>query len=312
MVLPVDTLTTALDSLSATDSLYINQYVVDSLVSSGRSRSSLWLETVTAPGFRLPFLASLLLIFGGIIAVYLLRDRAKRADRNDQLQSRALRMASLAILFLATKGVFFLLATLTIVNYLPPSRFGQIYWLGWQVSMVWFIFFGFRFALAFTRSKKIYDRFFNVFLFMVFLLLSLFYNEVTWKNLLSLVSSVPFDFDKFPVFYYGYEGLWAMRFPTTKYTMTLHFVGWVVLFGYSAYLIYRRAKTYQNDSSRTATLYLAAAFGSVALLGAINLMLLVNKGRYMAGTSFLAATLSMGAIYFSVRNVYQRGRYKRL
>jgi hypothetical protein len=312
MVLPVDTLTTALDSLSATDSLYINQFVVDSLVSSGRSRSSLWLETVTAPGFRLPFFASLVLIFGGIVAVYLLRDRAKRADRNDHLQSRALRMASLAILFLATKGFFFLLATLTIVNYLPPPRFGQIYWLGWQVSMVWFVFFSFQFALAFTRSKRTYDRFFTVFLFIVFLLLSLLYNDMTWKNLLSPVSSVSFDFDKLPVFYYGYEGLWASLFPTTKYAMTIHFGGWVVLLGYSAYLIYRRAKTYQNDSSRTATLYLAAAFGSLVLFGAINLMLLVNKGKYLAGTSFLTAILSMGAIYFSVRNVYQRGRYKRL
>lgn len=189
-------------------------------------------------------------------------------------------MASLALLALASQGGFFILATLTLSNVLPSQFYGQFYWLGWQVSLLWFVFFGFLFALGFVRDKKSYDVYFITTLILLSFFLMIGYNDWSWRQILSLVNvSVRYNIRAEMPFSFGEEHLWLKFSKNTYYAMTIHFAVWVLAFSIGGYRIYRRSKAYQDESAKNAAFQLSLTMFLIAGLGAVLFVLLYGSPK---------------------------------
>ncbi|MCS6988660.1 MAG: hypothetical protein NZM06_04010 [Chloroherpetonaceae bacterium] len=298
------------DSLRQLRALELAQ---DSTLYVGRSAVSVWLEKALSPELRLPFFESLLLLVGGLICAYLLYLRAKRAKRNDQLQGRALQMAAFALLALATKGLFFIVATLTLANALPAHLYGQLYWLGWQLSLVWFVFFGLLFALGFVRDRKSYDVYFITTLILLAAVLSLTYNDWTWRQILWFAAGTArYDIKAKMPFSFGEEHLWLRHSKNTYYAMMIHFGAWIAAFGAAGYRVYRRSKAYQDESARNASHQLALALFFIAGIGIAFIALLYASPKTLFAISLSAAILALASLFYGVRGIYRHGRYRRV
>lgn len=304
------------DSLSRLTALKASQ---DSLRLTKQSAISYWLDQVLSPEHKPEFVLSLLLVFGGLLFAFLLSQRRKRLESVDRLQAQALQFASLALLALASKGLFFIIASFALAGILAPGSYGQLYWLGWQISLVWFVYCSFMFALGFTRSRKSYDLFFAVSLALVFLIITGLYNEWFWKWLLYKLGVVDIDpifIDKpivslAPPFPIGTELLMPEISVFARIALLAHFTLALLLFSYAAYLIFRRARLYQDDSAKRATYLLSLAFLLMALFGLYGLLKFRSDLSTLASNSYLAALVLLVIFFFSVRNTYRHGRYKR-
>lgn len=285
----------------------------DSSLYVGRSAISVWLEKAFSPDLRFPFLESLMLAIAGLVCAYLLYERAKRAKRNDQLQARSLRMASMALLALATKGMFFIAATLSLANVLPAYLYGQLYWLGWQLSLVWFVFFGLMFAFGFVRDRKSYDVYFITTLVLLAAILSFVYNDWTWRQILGFAAGAArYDIRAEMPFRFGEEHLWLKHSKNTYYAMLIHLAAWALAFGVAGYRVYRRSGAYQDESARSASYQLAIALFVVAGIGVALASLLYANPEALFGSSLSAALVALAALFYGVRGVYKHGRYRRV
>lgn len=285
----------------------------DSTLYTGRSTISIWMDKVFAPELLWQFSASAVLFIAGLIGAYLFYTRAQRAKRNDNLQARSLRMASAALFALASQGGFFILATLTLSNVLPSQFYGQLYWLGWQVSLLWFVFFGFLFALGFVRDKRSYDVYFITTLILITFFLMLSYNDWTWRQILSLFNaSVRYNIRAEMPFSLGEEYLWLKFSKNTYYAMSIHFVAWIVAFSIGGYRIYRRSKAYQDESARSASFQLSLAMFLIAGLGAMLIVLLYSNPKKLFAVNLVASLLALGVLFYGIRAVYRHGRYRRV
>ncbi|MGQ9806288.1 MAG: hypothetical protein ACUVRP_09455 [Chlorobiales bacterium] len=285
----------------------------DSTLYTGRSTISIWMDKVLSPELLWPFIGSAMLLIGGLICAYLLYMRAQRAKRNDSLQAKSLRRASAALLALASQGGFFILATFTLSNVFPSQFYGQLYWLGWQVSLLWFVFFGFLFALGFVRDKKSYDIYFVITLGLLSFCLMLGYNDWSWRQILSLFNaSVRYNIRAEMPFSFGEEYLWLKFSKNTYYAMSIHFAAWIIAFSIGSYRIYRRGKAYQDDSARSASFQLAISMLLIAGLGATLLVLLNGNPKVLFGSNLIVSLIALGGFFYGVRGVYQHGRYRRV
>ncbi len=285
----------------------------DSTLYTGRSTISIWMDKVLSPELLWQFSGSAVLLIGGLICGYLLYTRAQRAKRNDSLQAKSLKMASAALLALASQGGFFILATLTLSNVLPSQFYGQLYWLGWQVSLLWFVFFGFLFAMGFVRDKKSYDIYFITTLILLTLCLMIGYNDWSWRQILSLFNaSVRYNIRSEMPFSLGEEYLWLKFSKNTYYAMSIHFVGWVIVFSIGGYRIYRRSKAYQDESARNASFQLSFAMFLIAGLGAMLFALLYGSPKSLFELNLTASLIALGSFFYGVRAVYRHGRYRRV
>jgi hypothetical protein len=285
----------------------------DSTLYTGRSNISIWIDKVLSPEITWLFIGSIVLLVGGLICAYLLYLRAQRAKRNDTLQARSLRMASLALLALASQGGFFILATLTLSNVLPSQFYGQFYWLGWQVSLLWFVFFGFLFALGFVRDKKSYDVYFITTLILLTFFVMIGYNDWTWRQILSLINaSVRYNIRAEMPFSLGEEYLWLKFSKNTYYAMSAHFAAWVIAFSIGGYRIYRRSKAYQDESAKNAAFQLSLTMFLIAGLGAVLFVLLYGSPKKLFDWSLILSLIVLGSFFYSIRAVYRHGRYRRV
>ncbi|MFQ3598171.1 MAG: hypothetical protein SNJ55_01205 [Chloroherpetonaceae bacterium] len=285
----------------------------DSTLYTGRSTISIWMDKVLSPELLWLFIGSALLFVGGLICAYLLYTRAQRAKRNDSLQAKSLKMAAAALLALASQGGFFILATLTLSNVLPSQFYGQLYWLGWQVSLLWFVFFGFLFALGFVRDKKSYDVYFITTLILLTFCLMIGYNDWSWRQILSLFNaSVRYNIRSEMPFSLGEEYLWLKFSKNTYYAMTIHLAAWIVAFSIGGYRIYRRSKAYQDDSARNASFQLSLAMFLIAGLGAMLFALLYGSPKNLFGLNLTASLIALGVLFYGIRAVYRHGRYRRV
>ncbi len=285
----------------------------DSTLYAGRSTISIWTDKVLSPELLWTFIGSAVLFIGGVICAYLLYLRAQRAKRNDTLQAKSLRMASFALLALATQGGFFILATFTLSNVLPSQLYGQLYWLGWQVSLLWFVLFGFLFALGFVRDKKSYDVYFITTLVLLAFFLMIGYNDWTWRQILSLFNeSVRYNIRAEMPFSFGEEHLWLKFSKNTYYAMGIHFAAWVLAFSIGGYRIYRRSKAYQDESARSAAFQLSLSMFLIAGLGAVLFALLYGNPKSLFGVSQMTSLIALGVLFYSTRAVYRHGRYRRV
>lgn len=285
----------------------------DSTLYTGRSTISIWMDKVLSPELMWQFSASVVLLIGGLICAYLLYTRAQRTKRNDSLQAKSLRMASAALLALASQGGFFILATLALSNILSSQFYGQLYWLGWQVSLLWFVFFGFLFALGFVRDKKSYDVYFITTFVLLSFCLMLGYNDWSWKQILSLFNaSVRYNIRAEMPFSLGEEYLWLKFSKNTYYAMSIHFAGWIIAFSIGGYRIYRRSKAYQDDSARNASFQLSIAMFLIAGLGVTLLVLLNGNPKVLFGLNLIVSLIALGGFFYGVRGVYRHGRYRRV
>ncbi|MDW8465520.1 MAG: hypothetical protein RML35_04830 [Chloroherpetonaceae bacterium] len=215
--------------------------------------------------------------------------------------------------------MFFIVASLSLAGILSPGSYGQLYWLGWQISLVWFVYCSFMFALGFTRSRKSYDLFFAVGLALVFLIISGLYNEWFWKWLLYKLGVVDIDpifIDKpivslAPPFPIGTELLIPQISVFSLVALGAHFTLSLLLFGYAAYLIFRRARIYQDESAKRAAYLLSLSFLLMALLGLYSLLKFRSDLPALASNSYLAALVLSVIFFLSVRNTYRHGRYRR-
>ncbi|MFN3346016.1 MAG: hypothetical protein ACK412_10255, partial [Chloroherpetonaceae bacterium] len=225
----------------------------------------------------------------------------------------SLKMASAALFALASQGGFFILATLSLSNVLPSQFYGQLYWLGWQVSLLWFVFFGFLFALGFVRDKKSYDVYFITTLLLLSFCLMIGYNDWTWRQILSLfIASIRYNIRAEMPFSLGEEHLWLKFSKNTYYAMTIHFAAWIVAFGLGGYRIYQRSKAYQDESARSASFQLSLAMFLVAGLGAMCLTLLYASPKSLFGLNIALSLIALSVLFYGVRAVYRHGRYRRV
>lgn len=282
------------DSLSKLSAAPASSAATDAMMNDGRSGIALWLEKLLATDALYLFILSLILALGGATFSYLFYHRSKRTRSNDRMQSQALVLASIAMGVLATKGVFFILATASFAGVIPDAYADLFLRLGWQFSMLWFLYFGFIFSLSFVRSRKSYDAYYLVALTLLFILLTIVYTQGTLH--VSLWS---------PAFSVEMSG-----FPA--YTLAAHLGLWVYLFLYVAYRVYRRSRSYRDLSARRALLLLSGAMLVVAGFGVLNLLLMRNNLPALQGLSYAVALSTMFLFYFSVRNAYKHGRYKRV
>jgi len=285
----------------------------DSTLYTGRSTISIWIDKVLSPEIIWLFIGSIVLLVGGLICAYLLYLRAQRAKRNDTLQARSLRMASLALLALASQGGFFILATLTLSNVLPSKFYGQFYWLGWQVSLLWFVFFGFLFALGFVRDRKSYDVYFITTLVLLSFCLMIGYNDWTWKQILSIFKApIRYNIRAEMPFSLGEEHLWLKFSKNTYYAMTIHFAAWILAFSIGGYRIYKRSKAYQDESARSASFQLSLSMFLIAGIGVVLFMLLYGSPQNLFGWSLMVSLVALSVLFYGIRAVYRHGRYRRV
>jgi hypothetical protein len=285
----------------------------DSTLYTGRSTISIWVDKVLSPELLWTFIGSAVLFIGGLICAYLLYLRAQRTKRNDTLQAKSLRMAAFALLALATHGGFFILATFTLTNVLPSQFYGQLYWLGWQVSLLWFVFFAFLFALGFVRDRKSYDFYFITTLILLSLLLMFGYNDWTWRQILSFLgASIRYNIQAEIPFSFGEEHLWLKFSKNTYYAMAIHFAAWVVAFSIGGYRIYRRSKVYQDESARSASFQLSLLMFLVAGLGAILFALLYSNPKKLFELNLVISLMALSVLFYGIRAVYRHGRYRRV
>lgn len=290
-----------------------SEQLTDSSLYSGRSAVSIWLDKVTSPEMRFLFFTALMLLIAGAICGYLLLLRAKRAKRNDSLQARSLKMAAFAIFALASNGLFFICATLSLANVITNIQYGQLYWLGWQISLVWFVFFGLMFALGFVRDRKSYDIYFITTITLLAILLSITYNDWSWKQVLSLLnSSIQYSISSEMPFRFGEEHLWLKFSKNTFYAMLIHFGVWIIAFGLGGYLVFRRSKGYQDESARNASYQLSWSLLAISLFGVMNGAMLYVAPRNLFSISPFLTVLALALLFASVRSVYKHGRYRRV
>jgi len=285
--------------------------VADTLLVDNRSVVSLWLERVTAGQNFFLFAESLLVFLLGISFFFIFQKRSSRTRKKDKLQARALQYASYAMLSLSSKGLFFLIATFAFVNIVPAIYFPQLYWHGWQFSLLWFLCFSYLFALTFTRAKKSYDTYFLVGFILFFLFLTIFYNDyflgfplLPFHKATHLKSHSQTSLEAIQVFFQNSQLL--------TYSTAIHLLLWVGLFSYVAYKIYRRSRRYTDESAKQATRLMAATFGFISLLGILGVFLLGSNLPILISQSFTMALVVMLLFYFSVLNIYKHGRYGRL
>ncbi len=290
----------------------------DSTLYAGRSAISIWLDKVFLPELMWLFLASAVLFVAGLICAYLLHLRAQRAKRNDRLQARSLQMASWAVLALASQGGFFILATLTLSNVLPSKFYGQLYWLGWQVSLLWFVFFGFLFALGFVRDKRSYDIYFITTLLLLSCCLMIGYNDWTWGQLLSFIEFLAFEtpmrynITSEMTFSFGEEHLWLKFSKNTYYAMAIHFGAWILAFSIAGYRIYQRSRAYQDNSSRKSAFQLSLVMFLIAGCGAVLLLLLYGNPKKLFTLNIFLSLMTLAMLFYGVGGVYRHGRYRRI
>ncbi len=304
------------------DSLYslASRISSDSLRFKSRSGVSIWLDTVTSGQASLLFFESLLLIVLGVAFGYLLLQRRQRVKHTDRIQGQALQFAAFALFALASKGLFFIIASFSLAGVFYVGNYGQLYWMGWQISLLWFVFFGFLFALSFVRSRQSYDIFFFAGLCLLFIIVSGLYNEWFWKSLLYEFRFVDIDSRKFntiivklaPPFPFGTEHLIPQLSFAALLAISAHFALWVGLYGYAAFRIFRRSRSYQDIKARRASEFLAAVFFVLALVGAGAFVLFRENFSALVAQSFLLALICALMFYLGVRNVYKHGRYKRI
>lgn len=283
----------------------------DSLAIETVPSVSVWLDKIISGNLLFLFVESLILIFGGVTLAYLLYRRLKRVIKTDKLQARALFFATLAILALSTKGVFFLIGSLSLIKLVPPALYVQLYWLGWQVSFLWFILFGFLFSVMFTQSRKSYDVYYLTGLSMFFIALTFFYNE-TLLGYFSLPGKISIGPKNFVAIAYDSAYLLLKQSRVLTYAVTIHLGLWVYLFGMGAYRIYKRARRYKDESARKAALHVSIAFALIAALGAIGYILFKSNLSLLTSQSYTIAIVVMCLFYFSVKGVYRHGRYGRI
>ncbi len=289
------------------------EHAQDSTLYIGRSTISIWMNKVLSPELRWPFIGAVILLLGGLICAYLLYTRAQRAKRNDSLQAKSLKMASAALLALASQGGFFILATLSLANVLPSQFYGQLYWLGWQVSLLWFVFFSFLFALGFVRDKKSYDVYFITTLALLAFFLMLGYNDWSWRQILSLFNaSMRYRIKAEMPFSLGEEHLWLKVSKNTYYAMAIHFTAWIIAFSIGGYRIYRRSKAYQDESARSASFQLSLAMFLIAGLGVILFALLYGSPKSLFELNLTMSLIALGVLFYGIRAVYRHGRYRRV
>ncbi len=292
----------------------------DSLRFNGRSGVSIWLDTVTSGQASMLFFESLLLIVVGVSFGYLLLQRRQRVKQTDRIQGQALQFAAFALFALASKGLFFIIASFALAGVFYVGNYGQLYWMGWQISLLWFIFFGFLFAVSFVRSRQSYDIFFFASLCVIFIIISALYNEWFWKSLLYELRLVDIDSRRFnaiivklaPPFPFGTEHLIPQLSFAALLALSAHFALWVGLYGYAAFRIFRRSRSYQDTKARRASEFLAAAFFVLALIGVGAFILFRENFSALVAQSILLALVCALIFYLGVRNVYKHGRYKRI
>ncbi len=293
--------------------LRLTERLQDSTLYAGRSTISIWIDKVLSPELMWLFVGAVVLFIGGLVCAYLLYLRAQRAKRNDSLQAKSLRMASLALLALATHGGFFILATFTLSNVLPSRFYGQLYWLGWQVSLLWFVFFGFLFALGFVRDKKSYDVYFITTLILLSFFLMIGYNDWSWRQILSLLNaSIRYNIRAEMPFSLGEEHLWLKYSKNTYYAMGIHFVAWALAFSIGGYRIYKRSKAYQDESARSAAFQLSLAMFLIAGLGATLFVLLHSSPEKLFAINLAVSLIVVAVFFYGIRAVYRHGRYRRV
>lgn len=285
----------------------------DSTLYAGRSTISIWIDKAFSPELLWLFICASILLFGGLICAYLLYARAQRAKRNDSLQAKSLRMAAAATLALATQGGFFILATFSLANVLPSRFYGQLYWLGWQISLLWFVFFGFMFAMGFVRDRKSYDVYFITTLILLSFFLMMGYNDWTWRQILGIFNAAArYNVKAQMPFSLGEEHLWLKFSKNTYYAMTIHLGAWVIAFSVGGYRIYRRSKAYQDESARIASFQLSLAMFLIAGLGATLFALLHASPKNLFSLNLAMSLIALGALFYGVRAVYRHGRYRRV
>lgn len=282
----------------------------DSLILATHSKLGLWLEQVTSSELILPFLESLIILFGGISFAYMFYKKSLRMQKQDHLQTRALLLATLALIMLSTKGLFFLIGSLSLIDLLPNALFSNIYWLGWQFSMLWFTCFAYLFALSFIRSRKSYDVYFLTGFIFFFIFLTIFYNDTLINRTFFKISAIKESGD-------SNTTNWVPEFLLSQslllgYALYIHITLWVYLFLSTAYTMYKKSKRFRDDSARKASFILTSSFFGIGFLGLISFYLLYIKSPLFTSQSYIIAILVMGLFYFSVKNIYKHGRYKRL
>lgn len=291
----------------------------DSLRLSEQSAVSYWLDQMLSPELSLQFFVSLLLIFLGTVFAYLLYRRSDRLKSIDKLQARALQFAALALLCLASKGVFFIISSLAVSGVLAAGSYGQLYWLGWQISLLWFVYFAFMFAIGFTRSRKSYDIYFAMSLMLLFLVITALYNEWFWKWLLYKMKVAEIDPSRIdmlvvtlaPPLPFKTETLIPVMSRFSFFALSVHLLLWLVLFGYAAFVMFRRSRSYKDSSAKNAVFLLASTFLVLALFGGFGLLKFRSDFSLLTSKSYLVALVAMIIFFLSVRNTYRHGRYKR-
>ncbi|NTV45702.1 MAG: hypothetical protein HGB11_04095 [Chlorobiales bacterium] len=270
-----------------------------------------WLDKIISGNLLFLFIESLILIFGGATLAYLLYQRCKRVLKTDKLQGRALILATLAILALSTKGLFFLIGSLSLINIVPAALYAQLYWVGWQVSFLWFILFGFLFSVTFTQSRKSYDIYYLTGLSLFFIALTFFYNE-TLLGYFPLPGKISLGQKNFATIAYDSVYMLLKQSKVLSYAVTIHLVLWVYLFGLGAYRVYKRAKRYKDESARKAAFQVSIAFAAIAMIGAVGSILFYKNTPLLTSQSYTIAIVMMGAFYLGVQNIYRHGRYGRI
>ncbi|MBC8042512.1 MAG: hypothetical protein IAF08_03620 [Rhizobacter sp.] len=294
--MPQDNTASLVDSLAK---LSERSAAADSGRYAGRSEVAVWLDKILSSDARLIFIESLVLVLAGATFAYLLYRRSKRSEANDASQARALSLAAFAIGALATKGLFFIASTAAFAGLIPPWAANHLLRLGWQFSLLWFVYFGFIFCLNFIRSRKSYDAYYLVAFTLLFALITLVYTQGKWE--------VTFAFDLI-----DNPGTVFVSNAVTFYAVVIHLLLWTYLFLYIAYRIYKKAMSYRDLSARRAMLVLSMAMLGVAAIGILSFFLFRRSPGLFITQSYTAACAMMMLFYFSVRNAYKHGRYKRV
>ncbi len=281
----------------------------DSLLLNTQSKFGLWLDRVTAPELIIPFWESTILFLVGLIFAYFFYKRSINMQKKDHLQTRALLLASLALLIISTKGLFFLVGSLSLINLLPQAIFSNVYWLGWQFSLLWFLCFAYLFALSFIRSKKSYDIYFITSFIFFFTFLTIFYNDTLINKSFFKLTSESASNSNGAIVWSPEHLLDKSTF--LSYALNIHIIIWIYLFLSMAMFLYKKSKRYQDESARRASFILTAAFSIIGILGVVNLILLQQKSSLFTSQSYLIAILITCLFYYGVQNMYRHGRYKR-
>ncbi|NTW48659.1 MAG: hypothetical protein HGB19_02785 [Chlorobiales bacterium] len=284
---------------------------VDAATQGTSPSVSIWLEKLLSGNLRLLFAESLILVFGGVVLAYLLYRRSKRVFKTDKLQGRAIILASLAVAALSTKGIFFLIGSLSLINLVPSTLYVQLYWLGWQISFLWFILFAFLFSITFSQSRKSYDVYYLTGLSLFFIVLTFFYNE-TLFGYFPFLGKIIVGSKNFATITTDSVYLLLDHSKVLFYTVTIHLALWVYLFGFGTYRIYNRAKRYKDEGARKAAFLVSYAFALITVFGAVGYLLFYANLPLLTSQSYTIAIVVMCLFYFSVQNIYRHGRYGRI